>query len=161
MGSIVNIVRTSLIIIIKRGRQGIRKVMPLDPNYWYAKDLANSSHPDHFWYDRRTYLPDSEELYPTSLLQVDTGELVLITKGLSRGLRGTLTGYTKSGRAKVILEDATHKAIGVTSLKRLDPEKIIGKAIPIRYCVRFDLIDEEPTGVLPKVGSPARRQNYA
>ena len=134
--------------------------MPLNPNYWYAKDLTKCSHPDYFWYDRRTYLPDSAELYPTSLLQVDTGELVIITKGLYRGLRGTLTGCTQSGRAKVLLEDATHTVIGVTSLKRLDPEKIIGKATPIRYCVRFDLIDEEPTGVLPAVGSLARRPNY-
>ena len=134
--------------------------MTQNPNYWYAKDPAKCSHPDNFWYDRRTYLPDSEELYPKSLLQVDTGELVIITKGSYRGLRGTLTGCTQSGRAKVLLEDATQTVIGVTSLKRLDPEKIIGKATPIRYCVRFDLLDEEPTGVLPEVGSLARRSNY-
>ena len=132
--------------------------MPLDPNFWYAKDPDKVSHPDHFWYDRRTYLPDSLDLYPTSQLQVGTGELVLIITGASKGLRGTVAGFTAAGRARVIVEDEFNIVIDINRLKRLDPERIIGTATPFRYCVRFALRDEEPTGVLPAVGTPAKRK---
>ena len=123
--------------------------MPIDRNYLYQVDDDRTDLPQHYWYDRRQYLPDTRDLYPQALHHVCIGDIVLILKGVNKGKRGKVTGFTAAGKVKIVVEDATQAAIVPTGIKLLDPEHILGNATPVKSWVAWRFLETEPTGELP------------